>query len=243
MKRFWIALPVLCLVASGCIFSKKETFSDGTAAYMSQEVSDMGSAADFSNFTGTAKSAVHMPMKGDTCRITVTAVRRAWAYENGWWVREMDVAMSDGRGMNRIDSIQFSDAEGNAEQRPSWNTTSGWTHYRHTERVGFVNSHSLDFAMQVTLSKSTDTTGTWNGTVTGRLNGESISSTTVTNVVRNRAPGYWEFPSSGNIYMVRPLRTIDINYTGNGEATALITRNDGKTKTITIHVESGTEQE
>lgn len=249
LNRMGVLFLGLIVAMTGCKknpATSNDNFSDGTAGYVSQEIADMGNSAEFGLSGGQAKAVALAAVAADTIRYSLQVTRRSWAYNatSGWWVREIEVTLNDGRKITKIDSIQFRDSNANSIQHPTWAAITGWVHYRHVERVGLLATHNMDFSMTVTLSKGTDTTAIWNGNITGKLNGEQLSSTTVSDVVRQRAPGYWIFPSSGNITMDRPLRTIVIDFTGNGNATATITRkSDNRTKIITINVSTGEETE
>jgi len=172
--------------------------ADGSAANMAQEISDMGSSVEFTEFGGMAKQMEITTTNPDTIKIQGLVIRRPWAYDNGWWVREIEVTINQ-RSYSKIDSVKFHDANSDPVQVPGWSTVTGWIHYRHVERVGYWATHRLDFAMEVGLEAGTQKVGTWNGTVTGTLDGIELSSTTVTDVVRTRATGYWRFPESGTV--------------------------------------------
>jgi hypothetical protein len=229
---------------TGCSFEKNPTASnnenlaDGTAGSISQEVTDMTAAVSIDDFSGSAKILAETE---DTIEVTASYSRRPWEYKEGWWVREVQVTINQ-YTCNKIDSIQYTDSTGAVVQRPRAENATGWTHYRHVERSGAVNTHVLDLAMTVAIDRSIDTAGTWNGTLNGTWNGEQISSTVITNVVRKRVQRSWRFPESGTISIDRPTRTIEIEYTGEGSANALITRKiDNKTTRVLINVSTGKE--
>lgn len=213
--------------------------ADGSAASMTQEISDMGSSVEFSQFGGMAKQMETATADSDTITINAAIVRRPWTYNDGWWVREIEVMVNQ-YSYDKIDSVRFHDADNSPVQVPGWSTVRGWTHYRHVELVGARATHRLDFAMEAALDVGLQKIATWNGTITGRLNGIELSSATVTNVVRTRGPGFWRFPESGTIHVERSARTVDISFTGNGGATAVVTQ-QGQTTIITIDIMRGIE--
>jgi len=224
------SLTIAVFWFTGCINNNDTDLSDGTAEEVSQEIVDMGNAFEMNDFGFLAKSAA------DTVFVSGQIIKEPWSFQNKWWVRTIEVQIND-RTVEKIDSVQFLDETGNNEQFPGWKTTSGWVHHRHVERIGLQNEHNVDFTMTVTLQKGKDTTGTWNGSIQGILNGSKISSSEISEVVRERGQGFWKFPSSGNVFIDRPLRTINIDFTGNGSASACITRKrDGKTTDITITI-------
>ena len=261
VKLIGVTVLAGLMIIAGCRWSPNEPrdlLSDGTAGYVSQELADMGNGAEFGNFTATTAKVAAGSAALDSGKIqydftaTVEVTRRVYDSLTGWWVRSVKVSASDGRHIIKDDSIRFYDTNNNSVKHPDWETTAGFTHVRHAERHGYVNTWQVDLEMTVVLNK-TDSTGTWNGSIIGTLNGEAItrnSNTSIIDVVRKREhiadgwKGYWEFPSAGTINIDRPLKTISITFTGNGSATATITRkSDNKTKTITITVSSGTETE
>ena len=230
--------------------STAEKLSDGTAGDMAMEVTQMSDegSAGLTKMTASAEAMEAI----DTIILTNQVILQPWTYDPSsmWWTRSFEDSLSVGLAFTRIDSLQFTDAASQSlAKMPAWVTSAGWTHIRHKSCHGLINSFNSRFAMNVVVAKSTDTEATWNGTITGVWNGSALSNTTVTNVVRKFAGQvgsihWWRFPASGTIYIDNPLRTWTVTFTGDGGATAVVTRkSDNKQKTFTITLTTGKENE
>lgn len=257
MKKRTLGIGIVscaaALMSLGCFKSPTSTadkLSDGSAGDIAMEMTQMSSETGAGSAKMTADAAT-AAADADTVEYVKRIIIKSWTYDPAtyWWTRSFQDSTSNGRALVRTDSLQFTD---NASQllqtMPRWVSTSGWTHIRHVSRHGLINTFNSRFAMTVVVTKAADTEATWNGTITGVWNGVALSSTTVTNVVRKFADvngfTWWRFPSSGGIFINNPLRTWNVTFTGNGSATATVTRkSDNKQKTITIIVSTGAEIE
>ena len=255
MKRRLFPVAILSAATTlwfaGCLLSPKSTtekLSDGTAGDISMEVAQMSSESS----AGLAKMTVTEAETIDTIPFSGQIILQKWTYDpvSKWWFRSFEDSLSDERAYIRTDSLQFTDSVSQSKSAmPAWVTSEGWTHIRHVDRHGLVNTFNARFAMNVVVTKSTDTEATWNGTITGIWDGSALSNTTVTNVVRVFAGQvgalhWWRFPKSGTIDINNPLRTWTITFTGDGGVTAVVTRkSDNKQKTFTITITTGKENE
>lgn len=251
LKSSAALILILLITLTGCKRNPNSSswlFLDGTAADASQEITDMGTAInDLDGFGSSPKMLNSEKSAADTIHYSRVEEVEPWAYTAGWWTRTRNITHTingQEKTVEKIDSVQFLDAAGTAQQFPSWATTDSVAHLRSVERVGAWATHHLNLAMGIKISIGTDTTGTWNGLITGTLNGEALTSTSVNDVVRKRGLGYWKFPESGTINMDRPLRKIDVVFKGSGQATATITRKwNDEQKVIEVDISEGSESE
>jgi len=251
-KRF-MAVAILSAATTLLLFgcsptANKDKLSDGTAGDISMAMTQMSNEGN----TGLAKMTAGDAVLADTISYTGLVVLQPWTYDatSKWWSCSFTDSLADGRSFTFIDSLKFTDAASQAKTTmPGWYTSDGWTHIRYLSRHGLLgNTFNSRFEMAVVVTKGTDTTAIWNGTVTGTWNGLALRTTTVTNVERKFARSgnvhWWKFPSSGTIYIDNLLRTWTVTYTGNGGATAVVTRkSDNKQKTFTINIATGAENE
>ncbi len=245
MKVFtFLIAGALCMAAlSGCkINNPSEPFNDamdGSGGLTAAETNNMGNVVeDLMSPSGTAKAAVET--------VTVEKIIIPWNYDqtNGYWTRSAEATYQTGTYV-RLDTVWFKDAGGAAVKTPLVATVSTYKHVRSTT-TKFTNTFDFRWEMNVAINKTpSDTVFVFNGSGTGAFNGDVFRSTTISNVNRRwiaTSHPHLQFPSSGTIDMVRVLRTIDIVFTGNGNATATVTRkSDNKTVVFTIHVQTGAE--
>jgi hypothetical protein len=101
-----------------------------------------------------------------------------------------------------------------------------------------TNEADVHFEMNTVMTYGADTFMTKNGTLSGTYNGDAVATGSVTNVIRYRTNGAWQFPASGSILVDFPKWKYEVTFTGNGNATADIT-NKAKDKVteVNIHVD------
>jgi hypothetical protein len=217
---------------------------DGSAGFVTSEVTSMGSAGE--NLLSPSELQKTVFAEAETMYVDI--VINPWAYNtgSGYWTRS-STAEFNGKTRQRCDTVWLEDAAGNAVQTRSLLIVNGYRHVRSTTFAG-DNSTVFRYDAQVRINKtSTDTTFVWNGTATGSFNGTQFRTTTITDVTRafdrTKTP-MLQFPSSGTIHVDRPLQTTDVIFSGNGSATATITRErDGEQKVYMINVQTGAETE
>jgi hypothetical protein len=254
MKSSAVALAVLVgLTLAGCGLRNDDEFDakDGNAGFMASEVSAMSEfALNNIQAPGTAKAAAPA---ADTITVEISIVQ--WHYDANAqaWVRSVSATFPNGT-RTRLDTIYFKDSTNTAlTSSPALVNTRSLRHVRSVvlQNTNNSNNVTINFEMNVVLTRSAngDTLiATKNGSSVGTFNDETFRTVTITNVVRKRYADsgagykYWHFPASGTIFVDRPLRTVEVEYTGSGTATATVTRKkDEKTTIVQINVLTGTE--
>jgi hypothetical protein len=249
MKKLAIVLTGLVGIAllSGCrINNPNDPFGDamdGSGGFVASDLTSMGSdAGDLLSPAASAK----MSATPETLYIIKVIV--PWAYDAvaGCWTRSAETTYENGTRV-RCDTVWFKDANNLAVHTPSMATVASYRHVR-SVTAKFSNLFAFRWEMNVAIMKNaSDTTFVFNGGGTGSFNGDVFRSTTVTNVtsqwLRSSIP-HMQFPSGGTIRIDRLLRTINVVFNGNGNATATVTRKkDNKTVVYNIQVQTGRESQ
>ncbi len=138
----------------------------------------------------------------------------------------------DGYERLRIDSITYLDSAGNHLRSRNFKKLGSLNHIRHVTRTKGLHIFEIRFETKSTVTVGADTMGIWNGTITGKYDGEALKSGAVTQVTRRFHNGHWGFASSGNVSLTRPLFTWSIDFLGDGMARA--TRTNNKTGHVLI---------
>ena len=223
-KALTVALTFSALaLMTGCAkTTEPDTFDykDGNAGFVVSEEAGMDDAV-FAAVTALPRAFV---ADADTYYVERTIDPLHYDADIQGFVRHATIIFPEGR-RERRDTVYFLDAGGSRLSAPTIATVDSVHHKRTTvrSREGNVVEISLEMFNKLTTS-ATDTLITKNGTISGSFNGYEFRNTTVTNVVRHRVDGHWGLPQSGNIYIDRILRTIEIVFTGNNTATCTITR-------------------
>lgn len=217
---------------------------DGDAGLVASEVSAMdGAAFDFAGMAVTAPKAFTGPT-ADPETVEVVIVRWHFDATSSAWTRQATATYENGE-RTRYDTVWFYGADGLVltTDKPTRVEVDSVYHKRTVVRTRNGGEAEINMAMHISVVKTaTDTYAVKNGTMEGTYAGTAFKTGTVTNVTRYFENGIWLFPESGTIYIDRPLKTILIEYKGNGAATATITRKrDEATKVINISVSDGTE--
>jgi hypothetical protein len=253
-KLLVIPASIAVIFLGGCnIFGPRSGWLeaiDGAAGTMSSELGSMGAAVEdgLSGSSGLAKTAVAVV---DTKYVDI--VIQKWTYDsvNGYWTRSSTATYDNNVVRVRADTVWlYSDATRlHLTRRWSVDSVAAYTHHRSTYFQGAVNTFNVVFTMNVAINKpaNADTQFVYNGQSVGTMNGEPNRTTTISNVVRawhwnNGLRPHLSFPDAGTVNIDRLRWTVDIEFTGNGSATATATRkSDGKSTTFIINVQSGNE--
>ncbi len=243
MKNFWKICAVAMLFAlalTGCDKSDDDNFdySDGSAGFIASELATVNSAM-LGAMTATF-ATVSMPT--DTGEVIVTP----WHLEPSiqGFVREANAVYGTST-RNRVDTLYFYDAD-------STKLTSALTignvkyvsHLRKTTVTSGENIVQITMNISSQIDKSTDTTITRNGTVSGTYNDTPLAtSSTISNVIWRYSSGTWlTWPISGTVTVDRPLRLVEIVFTGSNTAQVTVTRKaTGESRTITVRLDTGAE--
>jgi hypothetical protein len=218
--------------------SDKFNAKDGNAAFMATEVQDMNNVAEDN---GLHKAAMPESTIGE---ITL----KPWHYDSlsHAFIRTVSaIYANDTR--TRVDTVWYYGANGLLSS-PNLAAVDSFKHVRNVIVSNGIHTANIDFVMYGVVDKSnpSDIIVTRNGSSIGSFDGEVFRTVTITNVVRHRINGIGQFPVSGNIFIDRPFRTIDVDFTGNDTATVMVTKKLNK-KTYTFKVinmtNGGTETE
>lgn len=141
----------------------------------------------------------------------------------------------DGFERVRVDSITYLDAAGAPLHARNFAKLKSIHHIRRVTRTVGAHVFAIRFETTADVSVGTDTTGVWNGTVTGSYDGETLKSGSITGVTRAFHNHHWGFASAGSLDFTRPLFSWDIRFLGEGAAKAVRTNNlTGHVLTISI---------
>jgi hypothetical protein len=209
------------LLFPGCFLGPKDKDTSlSSAQFAADEVSNMGvDAGNLVNGAGLNKSAA---VQTETTYVDRHVTPYRWDAASESYVRAATFSTSRGYDRTRVDTVAFTDESGNKLQHPTLATVKSIHHYRHVTHSRGGEEANVVFDMTFVVNKGTDTTLVKNGTISGTYGDETIASGTVSNVTRYYKNGYWQFPESGNISATFPRHSIDIQYLGNGQATATI---------------------
>jgi hypothetical protein len=235
------------LFAAACNRGQFDEATDGTAGFFASELGSMNDAV-----LGSA-GALGKTVAGAPVEAIIT---RSWDTTLHAFIRTADVTFENGT-RHRVDTVTFygqdsaqiTDSSLVSTQANRLANVRYIHHARHVSKTFQDKSVDIDFDMHVELVKGADTTAIRNGLITGTFEGDRFDGLVqrtrkVTDVTWKWINGQWDkFPISGTIEIDRPLRTIVIEFTGNGTATATVTRkSDNEVKTITITVADGVEK-
>jgi hypothetical protein len=212
-------------------------YNDGNSGFVASELNDMASVE-------APRGALSKSYVSDTVRSEV--IIDGWRYDSTLqgFVRKVVKTFDDTNDTRtRTDTVYFY-SNGAKSDMHSLASIDSIRHIRRVVRDRAGRTVNIRFDMGILISKNNgDTTSIKTGTITGTYNGYEFRTTTVTNVERHLVDGHWGFPVSGTIDIDRILRTIQITFTGNGQATAIITRKrDNREWKIDIDVVTGQER-
>ncbi|MFH1761047.1 MAG: hypothetical protein ABIA63_08090 [bacterium] len=213
--------------------------SDGNSGFIASEVNDMGNAALDQLSAGLGKV-----LSADQDTYYVDVEINPWhKIEPGIWAREANANFPQGQ-RNRKDTVYFYNSAGELAEKPTLATVDSVVHNRSVIRARNGNEVEISLHMEIVINKNTgDTTSVKNGSIKGFYNNIQFRSSIIKDVTRKREQGKWnKFPESGSISIDRPLRSIEIEFKGNGQATATVTRKrDSRAVVVNIDVNTGEE--
>ncbi|MBD3316792.1 MAG: hypothetical protein GF344_13475 [Chitinivibrionales bacterium] len=245
MKRELLVCAVLGAVSfQGCVNSpqeEQENTKDGSAGTVAHEVYTMGSALVEIQDQDEGLAKVLTAVSETT---TVDIVVDQWHYDSTAeaWLRTV-VADVDRGTRTRYDTVKLYDASGQSLRSAALADVARYIHIRTVEGR---YAHNFDYRFEMTgVLENTDeqTLVTLNGVFDGSFEGTSFTGSSVNDVVVSLIP-LNPFPLSGTVSFDRPLREIEIVFTGDNTATASTTRRpSGITRTFELSLTTGQETE
>lgn len=225
---------LLAFSLSGCelnpLAAKKAEASldlNGEAALLVQEMQHM-SAVSGSN-TVAAKTSAGVP---DTEYVYKDITPSTYDSSCACRIRTETIKTDEGNDRERIDSIFYKDANGNPLHYRNFEKLKSVHHVRRITHKNGGKEAQIRIVTDMTVAIGSDTTGTWNGTISGSYDGEEFKTGTISNVVRKFTNGHWDYPESGTVSVDRPKYTHQILFLGDGRAKA--TRTEKKTGNTTV---------
>jgi hypothetical protein len=215
-----MAAIAAALFLAGC-FQQPSEFETGFANFISEEVSDAGAVS--AEIIGKGPLAKQLATAADTIKSQLSIQPFRYDEAAGGWVREGVFTTSGGYERTRKDTICLKDGSGATVMDPSF---GNFVQIVHIRRV--FHSKGGDQA-DIRIYKTTDiTTGdeivaVSNGTLSGTFNGEEVASGSINAVTRKYENGRWRFPESGSILADFPRYKYEVQYLGDGQASAYIT--------------------
>jgi hypothetical protein len=212
------------MTMTGCLMGteKPSLNSDGQAAYMTNEVDQMGQVYDQISSGAAAKTSGF----GDGLTITGELVIEPFAYHEDCtcFVRHAKYTGMKGFERDRLDSVILLDSAGHPMDKFNKELVSKIIHKRNIVREKGAREAEIRFDFTVDIKTDAGVrTGVWNGTMTGSYNGEEFKSGTMTNVTRVWENGRFHFPESGTIEIDRPVFHFLIEFLGDAKAKITIT--------------------
>ncbi|MBD3320644.1 MAG: hypothetical protein GF350_06075 [Chitinivibrionales bacterium] len=219
-KGIVTAGSLMLITLTGCLFSPRNPVSTEAAKFFAGEVAGASAASDDIIAGGPAKS---LAVLSDTIKADLTVVPYSYDEAVGGYVRQASFTTSEGYERTRRDTVIFKDASAATLQYPTMATLSSIEHVRRVVHSNGGPQADIRINTTMELTKGADTTGVWNGSLTGTYDNEQVATGTIDNVTRIYTNGHWQFLSSGTIETDFPNRAYRIEYSGNNQAMAWIT--------------------
>jgi hypothetical protein len=199
---------------------------NGETSLLTQEVDDMGAlslAAASPSVAGNADAALAPPKFDAACQCHV---------------RSLSFKTDAGFSRERVDSIYFLDAGDRYLRFPTLAHVRKVLHKRLVRQSKGGRAAEIHIVTGMLLSPgSSDTTGTWNGEISGYYGGHAYREGKIAGVTRKLKDRRWQFPESGALEVKGGNASLKLNFAG---GTAQAVRADLQTgKSVAITVDSG----